>query len=338
MFYITFHSEKNIWAYDHTAKQKTTSLLATPSSPAELKELRGMTFGPNGYLYIVSGDKSTSQVLVYTGSGDSDNAYSFIGIYADPSVSNGVTHPFAVTFDSSGNGYISSQDTNVVTAVTPPSAQQSPYPKATPLSVATYLTGLGLGTFLDGTFVASCYGALDGVNPAPPNVSQPQGLDVDPPTGPASHSVRDVMVIGDLLYVADEPGNSIKTYALAPGSTQGQLQGQITASNLQGPVHLLESGGTLYISGSDCILACDLATGTVTTFLSGLKSPAGMAFDDSGNFFFADRTGNAIYQSAYDASTKTYGTPTVFIPSYDKKHAPDGLKDSPEFLVYVKST
>ena len=56
-----------------------------------------------------------------------------------------------------------------------------------------------------------------------------------------------------------------------------------------------------------------------------------------GNFFYADRTGSAIYQSAYDSKTKQYGTPAVFIPPYDKKNAPDGLKDEPEFLVYVNS-
>lgn len=338
MFYITFHKkEPNVWAYDHKGELKTTSLLAAPTSPTKLDELRGLTFGPNGYLYVVNANKGLSQVLVYSGSGDSDNAYAFIGIYADPTVSAGVAHPFAVAFDSSNNGYVSSQDTNVVTALNPPSTNpaQPPYPKATALPVASYLQGLNLGTFLPGTFVASCYGALDGVNPAPPNVPTPQGLDLDPPQGPASHSVRDVVVIGDLLYVADEPGNAVKTYSLAAGSSQGQLQGQITASNLQGPVHLLVYNGSLYITSSGSILACDLQTGAVSTFLSGLSSPAGMAFDSAGNFFFADRTGKAIYQSAYDSNTQQYGTPTVFIPPYDKKHAPDGLQDDPEFLVYV---
>jgi len=306
---------------------KTQELLKAPLSPGiKLDELRGMTVGPNGYLYVVNSDKSQSQVLVFTGSGDSDYAYSFIGVYADPSVSKGIAHPFAITFDANGNGYVSSQDTNVVTAL-------SPGTKGTPLPVASFLQHyappLGPQEFLPGTFVASCYGALDGVAPAPPNVPTPQGLDLDPPQGPASHSVRDVLVIGEVLYVADEPGNAVKKYSLVdtalPG-TQGQLQGQITNASLQGPVHLLVNSGSLYITSSDSILVCDLQGGAVAPFLSGLKSPSGMAFGPGGNFFFADRKGKAIYQSAYDSSTKKYGLPTVFI---------SGLPDEPEFLLHV---
>ncbi len=339
MFYITFHkTESNIWAYDDSGNLKTQELLQVPlSTVTKLDELRGMTFGPNGYLYVVNSDKSQSQVLVYTGNGDTDYAYSFVGIYADPTVSKGIAHPFALAFDGNGNGYVSSQDTNVVTAL-------SPNLKATPLQVASFLQHfappLGPEEFLPGTFVASCYGALNGVTPPPPNVPTPQGLDLDPPQGPASHSVRDVVVIGEVLYVADEPGNAVKKYSLVniplPG-TQGQLQGQITNASLQGPVHLLVNNGSLYITSSDSILVCDLQGGAVTTFLSGLHSPTGMAFGPGGNFFFADRKDQVIYQSVYDSNTKQYGQPTVFIPKYDKKNAPDGLQDEPEFLVHVNT-
>lgn len=343
MFYITFHeTESNIWAYNHKGKRKTTKLLRQPTSPTTLNELRGITFGPHGYLYVVNADRKFNQVLVYSGSGDSDEAYTFIGIYADQMVSTGIAHPFAMAFDSNSNGYVSSQDTNVVTGLEPPSSKpaQPPYRKATTLSTASFLKASG---FLPGTLVASCYGALNGVSPPPPNVATPQGLDVDPPKGPASHSVRGVTAIDNLLYVADEPGNAVKIYPLVDvqingqSFVQGQLYKQITASNLHGPVHLLVNNGTLYITSSGgCILAYDVKTGAVTTFLSGLKSPSGMAFDSDGNFFFADRAGQAIYECAYNGKKQKYGHPTVFIPPYDKKHAPDGLPDQPEFLLYVK--
>jgi hypothetical protein len=365
MFYITFHKkESNIWAYDDNGNLHTTTLLATPSCAPTLAELRGMTFGPNGYLYVANGYKQANQVLVYSGSSGSGSsgAYSFIGVYANPAASPGVAHPFAIAFDSSGNGYVSSQDTNVVTAFAKPPAgaacdstpPPAAYPVASPLAVATYLNtyqqSLPAGTapFLPGTFVASVYGALNGVTPAPPNVPQPapaggmqyplgQGLQIEPATGPASHSVRDVVVIGDLLYVADEPGNAVKIYRLTSGSTQGELQGTIQDASLTGPVHLLVNNGSLYISSSNSVLAYNLTSSTPTTFLSGLSSPAGMAFDSASNFYYADRTGQLIYQSAYNSSTNTYATPTVFIPSYDRKQAPDGLQDEPEFIVYVNS-
>jgi hypothetical protein len=282
--------------------------------------------------------RSPSSAVYEASSGDTPYPYDFIGIYADPTVSTGIAHPFAVAFDSSNNGYVSSQDTNVVTLL-------PPYPLATPpsLAVASYLQTTypnpPNNPFLPGTFVASCYGALNGVSPSPPNVPQPQGLDIDPPTGPAQNSVRDVLINNGLLYVADEPGNAVNIYYLTdqPPKTQGQLQGQITNTNLQSPTHLLANDGGLYIACSDCILACVLGGTAVATFLTGLTSPTGMAFDSNSNFFFTDRKDQCIYQSAYDSEKKQYNPPAVFIPAYDKKHAPDGLKDEPEFLLYVES-
>jgi hypothetical protein len=79
LFYITFHkTESNVWAYDHEGNKKTTKLLGDPDSPIKLDELRGISFGPHGYLYVVNGDKKQNQVLVYSGSGDGGGAYSFI--------------------------------------------------------------------------------------------------------------------------------------------------------------------------------------------------------------------------------------------------------------------
>src|SRR5262249_28046077 len=181
----------------------------------------------------------------------------------------------------------------------------SPYPPASALGVASYLQGLKLGTFLPGTFVASSYGDLNGVNPVPPNVPVPQGLALYPPTGPAANSVRDVLIDGTSVYVADEPGNSVKVYAL----DTGQLQSQITGNGLTAPVHLLLYQGSLYISSATSIFVYDLNGTTLSEFLSNLSSPAGMAFDSSGNFYFADRTDQIIYKSTYNSTTKQYGQP-----------------------------
>src|SRR5262245_31972190 len=121
VFYITFHQTiSNVWVYDDSGNQLSTGLLATPACAPTLSELRGLTFGPNGYLYVCNGYKEANQVLVYQVAGGSNAAFDFIGIYADPSVSLGVAHPFAVAFDAANNGYVSSQDTNVVTAVSAP--------------------------------------------------------------------------------------------------------------------------------------------------------------------------------------------------------------------------
>lgn len=340
MFYITFHKTiRNVCVYDDSGNQLSTGLLATPACAPALSELRGLTFGPNGYLYVCNGYKDANQVLVYQGTGGSDAAFDFIGIYADPSVSQGIAHPFAIDFDAANNGYVSSQDTNVVTVVSAPAAGKPcdatptppPYPLASALGVASYLQGLKLGTFLPGTFVASSYGDLNQVSPVPPDVTVPQGLALDPPKGPAAHSVRDVLIDGASVYVADEPGNAVKVYALETG----QLQTQITGDKLKGPVHLLLYQGSLYISSATSIFVYNLSTTALSEFLSKLKSPAGMAFDSSGNFYFADRKDQIIYKSTYDVKTKKYGQPAVFIPKHHPKTAPHGLRDDPEFLLYV---
>src|SRR5262249_16835327 len=123
----------------------------------------------------------------------------------------------------------------------------------------------------------------------------------------------------------------VKVYALATG----QLQSQITGDGLTAPDHLLLYQGNLYISSATSILAYDLSTATLSEFLSNLSSPAGMAFDASGNFYFADRTDQIIYTSTYDSTTKQYGQPAVFIPQYNKTTAPQGLQNDPEFLLYI---
>jgi hypothetical protein len=343
MFYVTFHGGRvsnainNVHAYDVINGEPTcvtTAALQTPAKSPPLNELRDIVFGPGDRLYVINGYKDASQVLVYNGKPDADHTHAYLGIYADARVSDGVVHPFALAFDGSDRAYVSSQDSNVVTALQAPGGVVK---RARTLPLASFLKAQKGKRFLDGTFVASSIGDLP-ASPrrAPSNLSRPAGLDVlfeavpskkKPKRRRVAHSVRDVVVCGTSLYVADEPGNTVKIYDLRNGKTQGQLQGQIADAQFLGaPVHLLAQGEHLYIgsSATDTVLRYHLGTGELRTVLSGVRTIAGMCFDNTGNFYVASREDRAIYHCGTD-----FSAPQPFI---------SGLADNPEFLVYAASS
>ena len=343
MIYISFHGGdvspaiNNVFVYDVVGGKPvrvTTAALQTPAGSPPLSELRDLVFGPAGHLYVVNGYRNESQVLVYDGTPGADGSHPYLGIYADASVSKAVAHPFALAFDASGNGYLSSQDSNVVTGLKP-LARKKP---SAALPVAAYLAGLKKTMFLRGTMVASSVGKL-AASPkhAPSSLGRPQGLDVvlaadasrkHPKRMKVAHSVRDVLVVGDSLYVADEPGNCVKIYDLRSGPGRGQLQGQIAAGAfLQAPVHLLVNGDHLYIgsSGTDTVLQYHLTTGALETVVQGVKTISGMCFDDAGNFYVAPRDDKAIYTCGQD-----FGTPELFVGAATDSE----FIDCPEFVVF----
>ena len=343
MFYISFHGGdvspaiNNVFVYDVVDGKPvrvTTAALQTPSGSPPLSELRDLVFGPSGNLYVVNGYKNDSQVLMYGGTPDADGSHPYLGIYADAGVSKAVAHPFALAFDQLGNGYLSSQDSNVVTGLKPPMKKKA----SGVLPVAAYLARLKKTRFLKGTQVASSVGQLP-ASPkhAPSNLGTPQGLAVGLEADPSrkhrkrmkvAHSVRDVVVAGSSLYVADEPGDAVKIYDLASGPNRGRLQGQIAAGRfLLAPVHLLVNGDYLYIgsSGTDTVLQYDLTSGGLRTVVHEVKTISGMCFDASGNFYLASREDKAIYTCGRD-----FGTPELFVGA-----ATDAdFIDCPEFLVF----
>ncbi|MEO5930787.1 MAG: hypothetical protein ABIR47_12695 [Candidatus Kapaibacterium sp.] len=326
MWYISFQGESdgevnNILIYhDSGVEHSQPNLLPTGGANPALQELRGFTI-VGDLLYVVNAYKRLSQLLLYRANGD--GTYLFESIFASAATINSILHPFDCTFDPSGNCYLSSQDTNVVTRLQDSGAA---------LPVAPYLLGNynPSGNFLAGTFVASTVGGLPGVHPpAPPDVPAPQGLQVAYTDGTdtrVANSVRGVAYYADHLFVADEPGNAVKIY----DGTTGQLACTIAGSNLSAPVHLLFNGSMLYIgsSGNDSVLSCDLSSGVpagtvapVTFIDGGVKHISGMAFDGDGNFYAAERKAKKIKK--FSASGASLGD---FIT---------GLPDEPEFIMYV---
>lgn len=324
MWYISFRGEEgggsaeNIYVYhDSGQPHSDPTLLPTGGSVPPLQELRGFQV-VGDLLYVVNAYKDYSQILTFQ---EGSGGYAFDQIYASMQTVNSILHPFDLTFDTQGNCYLSSQDTNVVTGLAGANA---------PMPISPYLLQHYTQSFYAGTMVASAIGSLPGCPaPAPPDVPAPQGLDVSYTDGTdtkVANSVRGVVWYQGYLYVADEPGNAVKAYDTATG----QLAGVIAGSNLSSPVHLLLNAGTLYIgsTGNDSVVTYSLAggppSGTVApvTFIEGkLSHVSGLAFGGDGNFYAAERKAQKIKRFKPDGSDD--GT---FI---------ENLPDDPEFILYV---
>ena len=341
MFYITFHGgsggciKKKDPAITTIMRYNDDGTGGTPFAPdipgGTDVGLRDIQYLSDGNFYLVNSYKTSSQVWQITPGNSPTGKVVF-----SPARVPAIDHPFALAFDSSMDVcFLTNQDTNVVVRVFGPKNPQA----GQPLPVnPTYGTG-----FLAGTFVGSQNPLVpegyDG--PAPPVVSSAQGgLTTSPPTGAPSNSVRGVALIGQTLYVADEPGDRIYLYDISSGDFLGQIADP--NSLIQSPTHLLVNGGKLYItvSGSDkdeasdsqsstdtpsvlCYDPTDPANPTLSTIISGVPNPSGITFDSAGNFYVACRTKGYVNQ--YSAS---------FAPSPSNPFI-SGLKDCPEFLLWA---
>lgn len=338
MLFVTFHGGKatsavpcpvnNVYAYDETATAPPPPYLNVLSVPAsvELSELRMLRFA-NNYLYVANGSKKQNDVLCFQQSSQTANPlFIYVGEFVTDAV-NSIAHPFGICFDTSGNAYVSNQDTNVVTQLEVASNFQTG--SAVTGNAASYLTQFG-STFLNGTFVAS-HDPVPNYAGTPHVPDKKGGLDFSPTKGAISHSVRDVVVCNGILCVADEAGNLVKMYDLTSGTFLGACTGLPSDA---GPIHLLvqEVSGkpsTLYVSvGSGVYYGTPAQSGNTGTLAfsaqtlnPGLPDEAsGMCFDGEGNFYIAVRAKNQIYQ--YNSS---FQSGTVFL---------DNLQDNPEFVIW----
>jgi glucose/arabinose dehydrogenase len=253
-FYVSFSGEsatpiKNVYAL--SPKGETVSKAVLDPAKAPYQELRGMSFGPDGNLYVAQAYKKASVILKFSGTpSKGSSTLKYIGEFVTPSASAGLSHPYQPVFSADGDLFVSSQDTNVVTAFYGPKSPSSG--KAMPNSKFLAKRYAG-GTFNPGTFapahnakpeaptftsVATDQGGL--TFKTPPNSADKSG------TG-GTHSVRGLAFdkAGN-LYVADEGNDRVAVF-----DTDGKLVGVITGSKnhfLSAPVALCFDGSkTLYI-------------------------------------------------------------------------------------------
>jgi len=332
MLFVTFHGGKptkditnpvhNIYAYKDSGDPIETNVLNGAKEYLHDAELRGFAFAYD-HLYVANGRKDSNTVLRFKGSG---TKYEFTDVFAAREGSSGINsifHPYAVIFDGSKYCYVSSQDTDVVTRLTTDSKGKSgsaaPIPSGLPAN----------GTFFAGTFVACSLAQLPGLS-ATTAVPTPQGLEVgfapsadaDAGTSKVQHSVRDLVLANNQLYVCDEAASLVKVYDMNGKWLQ-------SSNSVPGPAHLLAWKSQLFVSGSKAVMSASLGSSSLQfSAVSGVDGTgaSGMAFNAKGDkFFVADRKKNGVH--GYDVSSS--GTFS------NKKKIISGMPDNPEFLVYV---
>jgi DNA-binding beta-propeller fold protein YncE len=252
-----------------------------------------MAFGPDGNFYVAQADKDVSAILQFNGALASGSyTMTFLADFVTATSSPGLVHPYEPIFGPDGNLYVSSQDSNIVSAFYGPSNAGKSMPAWSLLP----------GTFYPGTFVPA-FSAKVGI---PPNTSVPvnQGGLTFVTTSSSTHSVRGLAFDNSgNLYVADEGNNRVSVFSPA-----GTFLGAITQSKnhtISEPVALCfdAASGTLYIAspGNESLFTYDVSGVAKKDFSanflftnSQLDKLSGIALDLSGNIYTANRKDNTI--------------------------------------------
>jgi len=312
-WYISFHGgeEKNSFNNIHVYSTEGTELRKALSKNSvtagvELRELRGFVFGPDKNLYVVNAYFEYSEILKFKGELNKDGQHDFAGVFVKrhADMNPGIEHPFNVAFDSNGDLYVSSQNTNLVARYHGPLSKTGE--PGTPMPLPEHLdvekTKLPPGTFVPSAKLA------------------PNGL----------LEVRAVIFApnGD-LYISDRAADCVRIYQARTGHFLRDLISR--ADQVDKPIHLMLSPDSHYLfvgsGGNDSILRHDLRQNSTSVFITpksgGLNGPAGMAFGDDGLLYVASRNTKAILR--YDPKD---GRPL------SKPFIKD-LGDNPEFLMLV---
>ena len=312
-WYVSFHggeekaSLNNIHVYSTEGKnlRKALNKESLPEG-VKLRELRGFVFGPDQNLYVVNAYFEYSEILRFKGGLNENGQHDFIDVFVKRhgEMNPGINHPFNVVFDSEGDLYVSSQNTNLIARYHGPSGKKGK--PGTPMPLPDSLR-LKAAAFPPGTFIPSANLVSTGLL-----------------------EVRAVIFApNDDLFVADRAGDCVRIYE---GRTGRHLRDLVSRSDqLDRPIHLLLSPDGRYLligsGGNDSILRHDLQQSSTTVFVEpksgGINGPAGMAFGDDGLLYVASRNTKEILR--YDGK---HGTPATepFIKD---------LADNPEFLMLV---
>ena len=305
-FYVSFSGEAqknpitNVYALSPSGKTVSAQVLDTSQS---YQELRGLVFGPDGNLYVSQAYKGASKILQFSGAlapGSSTRA--LLGAFATPEASAGLLHPYQPAFGVDGNLYVTSQDTNVVTAFYGPRSAQ----KGQAMANSRFLqSAYPKGPFNAGTFIPA-FSADAGVPPFA-TVPQAQGGLTFTPTKSSTHSVRGLAFDGaGNLYVADEGNDRVAVF-----DAGGTFLGAITSSknhSVKEPVALSvdPTVTTLYIGspGNQRLFTYafsqlahgDFQANSLVDDSTRLNKLSAIVVDRDGYIYTASRDTNRIYQ------------------------------------------
>jgi hypothetical protein len=332
MFFVTFHGGHggvaSLYTYNDDGSGGTAYFTPPGSGEQGLRDVQFLPAASGGQVYLVNSYKNSSQIWQFSpGSQPASPVVSGPG--GSGATICSVYHPFAMAFDGLMNVcYVSNQDTNVVVRLYGPGSsanawQPMPVNPSLPSSSASYLPG---------TFAASQVALSGPACTVPPTVSSKDGgLSTKPsklqPADTPNNSVRGVALIGNTLYVADEPDNAIRMYDTVQGTYLGKLNDP--DSLIQSPTHLLVQNCLLFVTVASSVLCFDPSQQKLTAVISGLTAPSGITFDGSGNFYVCERTNLTVLQ--YNSAFQQAST-SPFIPQ-----AGNTMPDQPEFILWLNN-
>jgi hypothetical protein len=313
-WYVSFHggeekaSLNNIHVYSTEGMilRKALNKKSLPEG-TKLRELRGFVFGPDQNLYVVNAYFEYSEVLKFKGALNENGEHDFAEVFVKrhTEMNPGIDHPFNVAFDSEGDLYVSSQNTNLIARYHGPASKTGK--PGTPMPLPQGLDR-GKVDLPPGTFIPSAKLASNGLM-----------------------EVRAVIFApNNDLYVADRAADCVRIYEARTGRHLRNLVSR--TDHLDRPIHLLFSPDTRYLligsGGNDSILRHDLQQGSTSVFVEsksgGLNGPAGMAFGDDAFLYVASRNSKEILRYG-SADGRPHGKPFI-----------KDLADNPEFLMLVR--
>jgi DNA-binding beta-propeller fold protein YncE len=247
---------------------------------------------------VVSDNAGSSAITlrgagVHLDAGASVGARRVLGNTATPFITAGLSQPYSVAFDASGNLYVANGFTNTVSKVAAGSTTATPFITSGlnhPYALA-FDAGGNLYIANNGNSTVSKVAA--GTSTATPFVTS--GL----------NAPYDLAFDADSnLYVANFGGTTVSKVA-AGTSTAIPF---ITAGVNQ-PIDLaFDVSGNLYVAcyGTSTVVKVVAGTSTATPFLTGdLNGLDGLAFDASGNLYIANQNNNTVSKVAAGTTTVT---------------------------------
>ncbi len=248
LLYITFSGESgkpgvtepinNVYGIRADGSYANTKDLLN-TTDVTLNELRGMAFSTDGkQLFLANAHKSLNQILVFGPMGTSPASTPYVSEFASPATANatGLMHPYQPVLDGSGNVYVSSQDTFVVTGF---SSSGGSEPAGTVRATPAFWSG---EKYQNNNLYQGTWAPADETSQAahPPKKIKSSNGGLKAPRGIVVSSAL------NRLYVADNTDNSVKSYDL----TTGEYYGKVAEFSTGRPVGLAldATQGRLYVT------------------------------------------------------------------------------------------